>query len=145
MKKNIALNNLDERIRFFPFGLGKTEGTVKFVFNPVNTGASHLNMERMKNNGIREKIKIKALDAIYKDFNLSTEDRIFMKIDVEGMEIDLIQGAHEFLSEFPNLLIIIEKKHADPDLVMKEMNSIGTFKYQSIDKFNMAIKKIKSN
>lgn len=65
-----------------------------------------------------------------------------MKIDVEGMEINVIEGAINFLKAFPNILIVMETIHSGEGKIKSLLNSIVDFEYYKIDHFNMAAKKI---
>ncbi len=144
MQKNIRLNGLENQIHSYCLGLGEHEHLGEFLFNPVNTGASHFKKEGLKNTGIREELRIKPLDDIFKEFELSPEDRVFMKIDVEGMEVEVIKGARNFLSSFKNLLIVMESKHSESLEIRTVLDRLGHFEYWTVDQFNIATKKTKA-
>lgn len=139
---NVLLNDLDDKIKVLDYGLGKTESTANFIFNTVNTGASHLFSPPDEEDGIHEKVRINALDNVYKSFNLDINDKILMKVDVEGMEEKVFLGAKEFLKTFPNMLIIFENKHSDLEVIKNIFSEIAKFEYTKIDHYNMALKRI---
>lgn len=142
LKTNLMLNKLESDIRIFNFGLGASEHSLDFVFDPVNTGASHKFSED-EPDGVREVIEVKPFDSIYPDLGLEADDRILMKIDVEGMELEVLKGAQSFLKKFDNLLIIMESKHSEFKKLKAELEKAGSFKFMVIDDFNIATKKIK--
>lgn len=82
LEKNVALNGLDNVVMDFArYGLGK-ESANGSVFAPAhNLGAGRLVAEE------DGEIEIRRLD----DFNL--KNVAFVKIDVEGMEIEVLDGA----------------------------------------------------
>lgn len=138
---NIHLNNLEDKVQAFNFGLGAKNREVDFIYNPVNTGASHIS-HTGENNGIHETVKIKSLDSLYQNFNLNKNDKILLKVDVEGMEPNVFHGARNFLEYFPNLLIVFESKHSGLENIRKILDDIAEFEYMTIDHYNTATKKI---
>ena len=64
----------------------------------------------------------------------------FLKIDVEGHELDVIRGANSFLKQHnPVMLIEIEKRHAGQShfKIIEEIINIGYECYYVDDKFNI--------
>jgi len=138
---NIMLNNLEDEIIAFNFGLGSNNLVDDFIYVPDNTGASH-HAEKGENNQEHINVEIKTLDSLYNSLNLKRDDKILMKIDVEGMETNVIEGAINFLKEFPNILIVMETIHSGEEKIKSLLNSIVDFEYYKIDHFNMAAKKL---
>ncbi len=141
---NIFLNKHEQNIRAFNCGLGKDKYKADFIYNTVNTGASHIYNPPEKD-GIPETVNIKPLDSIYKSLKLKKDDKILMKVDVEGMEPNVFDGAREFLSCFPYILIIFESKHSDLHRVKEILEEIDDFEYTKVDHYNMATKKLNDN
>jgi hypothetical protein len=52
-------------------------------------------------------------------------DRILIKIDMEGMETEMLDGAAGFLRKFKNLTLIIEEKLSGEDNIRKLLNIFG--------------------
>ncbi len=138
---NIHLNSLENKVKAFNFGLGDKENNIDFIYDPVNTGASHYSHPG-ENKGIHETVKIKTLDSVYREFGLKKTDRILMKVDVEGMEVEAFDGAKEFLELFSDLLIVFESKHTGLDNIRKVLDNIADFEYMTIDHYNTATKKM---
>lgn len=142
---NIKLNNIENKVVTFPFALGETKRKAGFTFDPINTGASHLTA----NSGFLEEvanpefvdIDIVTFDSIFDDLNIKTNDRVFVKIDVEGMELQVLKGATDFLKKYPNILIVLESKHSGRNDIKKLLSSIADFEFLDVDDLNMAARK----
>ena len=81
LKKNIEINNLKDRVEIHNCGLSDKDGTASIGhLDPGNIGGTDL----IESGG---DMVIKTLD----DFNIPKVT--FMKIDVEGMEIKMLEGA----------------------------------------------------
>lgn len=79
-----------------------------------------------------------------KRFNINKNDRIILKLDVEGMEVEAIQGAKIFIENTPNLRVIYEHFPSDGYRNDKALQSILKFEIAGIDKVNrIASKKIR--
>lgn len=81
---NVAQNRLDGQVRVEPYGVGRTRGTAQIAaWDETNTGASSL-----RSSGPGGPISIVALD------DLTWEQSVdLLKIDVEGMEMEVLDGA----------------------------------------------------
>ena len=144
---NILLNGLNDKITPYNFGLGSMNRDEDFIFETINTGASHLSSSAHYDTTIvgpklREKVHIKTLDSIVDQLNLSKSDRIMVKIDTEGMEPEVLTGAKDFISSFPNLLFIIEWKLSGMDEIKSYFNNSKEFEFLFVDNMNVAVKKI---
>jgi FkbM family methyltransferase len=141
LTRNIELNNLQNKVHIFPFGLGATNYKTYFIFNPVNTGATKMTSEKLKNTDIAE---IKKFDDFSQELNIKKNEKILIKFDIEGMEVEAIQGATEFIRFFPNIFLIIEDKHSGEENVLKTLKKIAVFEVARIDNYNLTAKKIRN-
>lgn len=137
--KNIKLNNLSSKIKPFPFGLGDKNEKVNFVFNPVNTGASHIVTENISGDFLAE---IRTFDSILPELGMAIEDHILFKLDVEGMEPKALRGAKEFIQRYPHITFVIEDKHSGEDSIKNVLNAIAPFEFGILDDNNIIAKKI---
>lgn len=142
--ENVTLNNLEEKITPYQFGLGAENVEAEFIFEGMNTGASHLlkkdsYAENGGKTGKREYVTIKTLDSVIEQLNILSGDKVLLKIDAEGMELEVLQGAALFLSQHPAFLIIMETKHSDFEAIERYLNSLFIASYQIIDSENVAI------
>ncbi len=144
---NLKLNNIEDKVKAFKLALGEKKRNAQFTFDPINTGASHLTensdfLEEIANPEI-EDIEIVPFDEMLHELNIKSEDKVIMKIDVEGMESDVIIGAKNFIKDHPNLLIVIESVHSGKEELQKVLSGIDNFKFLEVDELNMAAKKSK--
>jgi len=136
--KNLELNNLKSGVDCLQLGLGSANFSTKFVFNPVNTGASRIIGPNETGDTDAE---IRTFDSIYPSLKLKHDDHILIKLDVEGMEPMALAGAENFIREFPNLTFVLEDKHSGEDSIKDTLNRFATFEYGIVDEFNIFAKK----
>jgi len=141
LAKNLELNNLSEKVLAFSCGLGDKNTTMNFVYNPVNTGASHLATTSCENDC---QSQIRTFDSLLPELGLKTSDRILFKLDVEGMELEALKGATQFIHQFPQITFIMEDKHTGKENIMKLLNDIAKFEIGMVDEFNIFAKKIEN-
>ena len=140
IEKNIRLNNLEGTVKAYNYGLGSKHSIEYFEMNETNPGAN----KRVDHEGPNtEKFEICALDDQYPSFGLNNQNRILIKIDVEGMETAMLEGAAVFLQNFDNLVLIIEEKLSGDDNIRRKLSSITDFEYSKIDEFNICARKVK--
>jgi len=140
--KNLQLNNLTNDIKAFHIGLGDENKLVRFRLNPVNTGASHIDRE---NNSDSLSTELRMFDSYLQELNVGKEEHILFKLDVEGMEIEVLKGAAKFIAQYPNITFILEEKFSGKDHIKSVLNELGSFEYGTIDQYNMYAKKTLQN
>jgi len=144
---NVKVNNAEEMITVHPHGLGKTNAEVEFIFESMNTGASHLAnlhtdyVETKGEVGIRIKGELKTLDSVMSSISYKKDDKILIKIDAEGMEIDVLEGGKQFLKDHPHFMIVMESKHSGVNRIKEYLKTLGNYIYLEVDRDNMAIMK----
>lgn len=138
---NLLLNNLHDKVAFYNFGLSAKEQDVDFVFEPVNTGASHIASSHDEA-GEHVPVKVKPLDAIYDQLGISPDDKVMIKVDTEGMEVDVIEGAKNFLTNQKHLIMVLESIHSEAKPIEEALNKIASFEYSRVDDLNIATRKI---
>ena len=146
LRINLILNNLEDKIKLFPVALGAKSRQAEFAFDLVNTGASHLaSIQPEDEVPGREKpavSQIVPLDSLLDQINFKKTDRIFIKIDVEGMEDKVLLGARKFLQTYPHILIVMEFKHSGKENLTKTLNEIANFEMLEVDELNMGARKL---
>jgi len=142
LKKNIFINKLEKKIHSYCFALGEKDSWAKFYFNPVNTGASHI-VHNTENYESLIPVKVQKLDDVEELKNIPADVPLMMKIDVEGMENEVIRGAESFIRAHEELLLIMEKKHSGEENIKKTLLQIDNFDILELDEFNMAAIKTK--
>ncbi len=138
--RNIRLNGLEKNVKAFNYGLGLKHSTEYFELNETNPGSNKRVDERGANT---EKFEINSLDEKFATLGLSASDKILIKIDVEGMELDMLRGATTFLHNFDNIVLIIEEKFSGEYSIRMGLSEIANFEYGKIDDYNIYARKIK--
>lgn len=140
--KLISMNlhsNKPVNMEAFNFGLGKENIQTSFLLHPVNTGASHfIRPGRPIPQGYDvRKLEVRTLDSIAGDWDFDFSKPVLMKIDVEGMEADVLKGAKEFIRKCRNIMIVVEDKHSGRQAVVKALAEAGNFDTARIDNLNL--------
>lgn len=100
LKRNVALNNFDPLITHLQLGVGDKECTLKFInnFDVINGVCKHQDQEE---NTID--VQVSTLDKIFRD-----KVPAILKIDVEGYEPNVLEGAKEVFTNKELKAVIIE-------------------------------------
>jgi FkbM family methyltransferase len=129
--ESISINDI-YNIRVYNFGLGNQNGKFLIHSSDANIGASSL-VTKSSNRNISQEVKIKKLDNIVSDLQIHKVD--FMKIDVEGYEWEVLQGAEKLISiHKPKILI-----EFTPVIYKEKDNSIGEKIYDFLKSKNYII------
>lgn len=138
LETNLRLNKLDKQVTTLPVGLGNENKEAYFQFNPINTGASHID-----NKNITDcKVQMRTFDSLLGDLKLGKEEKILFKLDVEGMEPEVLQGAVQFIKQYPNLTFILEDKHTGQHAIRTILRDLAEFAVGTVDEFNIYARKI---
>lgn len=149
LNNNIYLNELSSKITGFNLALGLEE----------RLGHLHLNPMSQQNEGSQGLVAGAALHQVGKgvDFSgtpfqahhlqgvfMTSADRLIdhwglasphhMKIDVDGLEEEIVQGCHDMLrrESFKSLLIEVNQKQGDEGPIHRELTSLG---FRVVDDF----------
>lgn len=140
LKKNIELNKYGEFIQVFEFGLSDKKEKTNFNFDPLKPGASSIHPHKRMGKTIT--VQLEEFDKLELP-ELSRAEKVLLKIDIEGMELNALKGMKKTLTAKENICLIIESKHSGTKSLITLLNDCGKFKYENIDEFNMlAIKYI---
>lgn len=100
LKENLELNpDLSTNITVIPKALSSSEGTMFFQTEDENTGAGKLIAKGSKN-----MVEVTTVDSFVSQNNIEKIDLI--KIDVEGHEPKVLEGAQHTIEKFKPILII---------------------------------------
>lgn len=111
LERNVSLNDVPQ-LEIVAHGLGAEPGRTSFF---VADGSSGLSSRYNDSGGTRVEVEIGTLDAVLGD----TASPRLMKIDVEGMELEVMRGATRLLGSERAPMIVFE---AHPD----HMRAAGT-------------------
>jgi len=109
LKENVS-NSGVHNIRTFNFALGSSEGPVLMQGHPSNFACSFIadNYTIPASDHFSHRVPVKRLDDIFSSLSLARLD--FMKIDVEGYELEVLAGAKDILNTFKPL-VFLEMNH----------------------------------
>ena len=128
LKQNLNANLSSDEFEIHQIAAGNKKGDVSLVFpSEINLGAAKIDTTLNTENLITENVKIDKLDNIIYDENIC-----LLKIDVEGLEIDVLNGAKRIIKK--NLPHIIVEAHNKERLdEMKEF--LDQFNYTILGRF----------
>lgn len=112
--------------------------TKKVAFNVIEgvTSSSYIN-----STGSSATIDCRRLDELIDYKLIDTKKITVIKLDVEGMEIDVLEGAENLLQNVSNLHIIYEHCSCGDENIRIVLNRFGKFYYKDLDGVNtLAIK-----
>jgi len=120
LQKNIANNQLDQQIQIYPLALSNQVGTLSFNIGPDNqTGWGGLSKE---NNANTVEVEVTTLDEIMKHYDHQLIS--LLKIDVEGADTWVLEGAQQLLSNKKIRHIVFEEN-------LSRMSQLGIEKGQA--------------
>jgi FkbM family methyltransferase len=134
LSKNVELNRLQHMVTVLPVGLGSKAEKVYFDIKPVLTSASGIDRNY---SGTETNVQIERFDDLLSQLPCTTEHRVMMKLDVEGMEVEVLQGAADFIRKAKGIALVMEKTFSGEDNIRQFLAGLGTFVYQDIDEVNM--------
>lgn len=131
-KLNYVLSKIFSEVNVLPYALSNEETKAKFKVPSLNghedDSLGSLNTESKETNETSAdifEVQCKRLDDVVASYKIKRVD--FIKIDVEGFELNVLEGAQHTIEEHsPLLLIEIEKKHNQPHTVLEIINSINS-------------------
>lgn len=138
-KNNIELNGVSDKVTLYNLGLGNKEKKVFFDVKQVVTSSSHVDKTRIDQPG---NIQISTLDTVLPEGTFSENDNIVIKLDVEGMELEVLEGAENMLRTVRNLSVIFEHTVSGNDEIKEKLLQTGNFEFVAIDGVNTLAKKI---
>lgn len=97
LKKNVEINNLENKIKIFNFGLSDEEANASIL----NTCRNNIGGSAVKKDSEGD-LKLRRLD----DLDFGDEIINFIKIDTEGHEMQILNGARKFLKKHKPVIMI---------------------------------------
>ena len=120
LNANIRLNGLDQYIQALCFAGSKETSLLNLFMKDTSSGASHNSIGSNTNqfgefevNGFQSVIAIK-LDDLFEIEGVPSPDHI--KIDVDGRELEILEGAKLTLPRIQSILIEVEGKNLEENL-----------------------------
>ena len=120
LRKSVSENEY-ENISVHQLALSNSDGIVRFNVSS-NTELSAIASESDAASTIE--VETRSLDSFAEKENLSKID--FLKLDAEGVEVDIIKNGQKFLAEESPLVLLEIKKDNEHDLVAyREIKTLG--------------------
>ena len=113
LAKNIYVNSLEKKISILPIVISDKQAIGAFTNSSVSNGAalsSLIQPSKLNTPLISEcvyKMPVFTLDSICSTFRITKPK--YLKIDVDGLEYNIINGAKEILKNLKSLLIEVDK------------------------------------
>ena len=133
LQRNIVLNELNDKVSMIPIGLGSINHLANFYLSKENLtwGGAHNSLG--KNIGydgkvLKEPLDITGLcvtmDDLVSVFKIPAPD--FLKIDVDGLELDILIGGSELLAKVQSILIEVDQDFVGQESqISKLLHSLG--------------------
>jgi FkbM family methyltransferase len=126
--ENVQLNNVGANVVVVPAGIAEKRKDLHMNIPTNNFGNSRI----VASDGHQKSVAI-ALDEAWADLNVPNDRKIFIKVDVEGLEMSVADGAKRIFA-LPNVIGIMFEHdyHASPPLSyrvqrLKEIKEAGRF------------------
>ncbi|MBV7530373.1 FkbM family methyltransferase [Chitinophaga sp. sic0106] len=137
IEENLRLNNAGDKVKLYACGLGSKSEKVNFNVMATVTGSSYVD----RNSSAEGNIPIVRLDDLLPEMGLQPSQHIVVKLDVEGMETEVLEGARTFISTYPNLRVIFERFDND-NTVNDKLSELAHWAFERIDRYNYLATKI---
>jgi FkbM family methyltransferase len=106
LEENIKINNLHDKVKIYKFALFNQDNReIEFHFNPEAPGSSGL--KRSYSAAGSQKVITKTLDSVLSD-KVNAYDCLICKIDVEGVETEVVQGGENTLHSVKDIYLLVE-------------------------------------
>jgi len=140
LNENIRLNKFSSQITALNFGLAEKDGVLPFSNASSNKGASKIVQDENAEGNI--KVPVHKWDNIVNTLHIAPNEKVLLKLDVEGMEEKVIRGMREFLKRQRNIILILEVKLGDEKNMRRLLQTTGNYSFERIDEHNIgAIKR----
>jgi FkbM family methyltransferase len=133
LQENLALNGFTN-VTVRPVGVGERHEELEFVFDPLMAGGASASASiAAQIRSSAKSLRVETIDVVSLDKEVADGVGVpdFVKIDVEGMELDVLKGMRKVLqSQHPTLYIemhgaTVEEKRANARVVVDELFSNG--------------------
>lgn len=118
LEENVTLNGFGN-VRVLGCAVGSAEGVARIHYSSADLfeGTASLRADDRRNHG--EQVAVRTLDALVAEFGAPQ----FLKIDVEGAQLDVWRGGRRFLSEH-GPLVLAELRDSDDPALLREIEAL---------------------
>lgn len=121
LHENISHNNLDGKVTVLPVILGSKNGIARFSVTDTTFGASRGFSDSGEKQG--KAYPVLALDDAVRTFSLPAP--VAIKIDVDGAEVELLEGSKTVLSDRTLISMLIETEEKHTEAIQRIMANAG--------------------
>lgn len=132
LQQNIDLNKLSNKVTIFPVGLSSTRGVKTLYLSRENfiSGGAHNSLGKPVNqyggemiSTMEIKVPAETLDSYFDYYSKQAPD--YIKIDVDGLELDILQGASRVLKKVKEISIELLGNNQSDDRIHKILTDAG--------------------
>jgi FkbM family methyltransferase len=98
LRRNLAINGLSERVHVVAAAASRQSGSATLVRDQHNFGAHSIEPNWSNTPGSTLTVETRSIDSIMASFNIAPEDVGLVWIDVEGHEMEALQGMQRLRS-----------------------------------------------
>ncbi|MEO9308168.1 MAG: FkbM family methyltransferase [Nitrososphaera sp.] len=128
LQKNIKENGLERIVTPLKVGISNKIGTARFYYKEGHSGASTMTAQVSNE---YDDVNLTTIDEIVKEQNLDRLD--WIKIDVEGLEYEVLSGASNSILQF-RPIIIVEIREGSKEKVFDFLNNMK-YNYEQLDEY----------
>jgi FkbM family methyltransferase len=144
--KNIFTNKIKAKIYCYALVNKVTQNYIKLFINRGNTGANSLSSlwnpsVDLNDDRLVEFVPCKTFDEIFFQKNIDVKKIIISKIDVEGVEEDVLNGSRKFL-ELNTAPILLEYRN---DIMQRDLNTNLSNVYNILSDLDYEIYSVNDN
>ncbi len=145
LSRNISVNHLSKKISIVPFGLINKRNSFVFMNeSKFEEGSAMHKLNEYKNSKFQYKIFGTSLKNLIKNKTLHIPN--YIKIDVDGNELDVLQGFGNYLKSKKIKSLFIELDSSNKKIYNKCLNTLKSHNFKLISKNrSMLYKHSKSN
>lgn len=115
IRENVELNNREDQVEVYPVALlNEDRDKVEMILNLATPGSSTMKEDK-KGNTKTVTINTRKLDTILDDA-VPENTVIVMKIDVEGVEQEVLEGAENLIASKKNVYVMVED-FVNPEII----------------------------
>lgn len=137
-RENFRINEVEDKIKLYKCGLGSEDKHVFFDIKKVVTSSSRIDRNRLDEPG---NIQITSLDKVLPPGTFTDADNVVIKLDVEGMELDVLEGGKNTITNTKNISVIYEHTVSGDDKISEMLLAMGNFEFRKLDDVNTLAKK----
>lgn len=122
LRRNLEKEIAGGRVVVYPKGVWNKDDELQLSMNPElwESTASSVVLDRGR---LGPKVRLTTIDKLVAELKLSTVD--FVKMDIEGAEMEALSGASETVRRFrPRMAIALEHRPTDPDQIPQTVRTL---------------------